>query len=69
MLLVIGWFYFGLMGIRLIVGLTIAPDHYWFSARLPTVFHMVLASFILVYGRFHLAAGRTIGSHRLGDAA
>ncbi|MDH4237778.1 MAG: hypothetical protein OEV17_11080 [Nitrospira sp.] len=68
-LLVIGWFYFGLMGIRLIVGLTIAPDHYWFSARLPTVFHMVLASFILVYGRFHLAAGRTIGSHRLGDAA
>jgi hypothetical protein len=67
--LVIGWLYFGLMCGRLIIGLTVAPDHYWFSARLPTVFHLVLASFILVYGRFHLAAGRTISSHRLGDAA
>lgn len=39
---------------RLLVGLTIAPDHYWFSARLPTVFHLVLASFVILYGRFHL---------------
>jgi hypothetical protein len=67
-LLVIGWFYFGLMCIRLIVGLTVAPDHFWFSARLPTLFHLVLASFMLVYGQFHCAADRTIGRHRLGVA-
>jgi hypothetical protein len=41
------------MCIRLIVGWTIAPDHYWFGATLPTVFHLVLASFVILYGRFH----------------
>lgn len=39
---------------RLFVGLTIAPEHYWFGATLPTVFHLVLASFVILYGRFHL---------------
>ena len=43
---------------RLFVGLTIAPDHYWFGATLPTVFHLVLASFIMVYGRFHCLASQ-----------
>jgi hypothetical protein len=57
-LLVIGSIYFGLMCIRLIIGLTVAPDHFWFGARLPTLFHFVLACFMLVYGRFHAAAGR-----------
>ena len=41
------------MCIRLIIGWTIAPDHYWFGATLPTVFHLVLASFVILYGRFH----------------
>lgn len=68
-LLVIGWFYLGLMCIRFIAGLTVAPGHFWFSARLPTAFHMVLAGFILVYGRFHVTADRTISTHRPGDAA
>ena len=52
-LLVIGWLYFGLMCLRLIIGLTVATDHFWFSARLPTAFHFVLAGFVLVYGWFH----------------
>jgi len=43
---------------RLFIGLTIAPDHYWFGATLPTVFHLVLASFIMVYGRFHCLASQ-----------
>lgn len=52
-LLGIGWIYWGLMCIRLIIGLTVATDHFWFSARLPTAFHFVLAGFVLVYGWFH----------------
>ena len=44
---------------RLMVGLTIAPDHYWFGATLPTVFHMVLASFVIIYGRFHYIASQS----------
>ena len=50
---------------RLIVGLTIAPDHYWFGATLPTVFHLVLASFVILYGRFHYIASQSSSySHR-----
>jgi hypothetical protein len=52
-LLSLGSIYFSLMCVRLILGLTVATDHYWFSARLPTFFHMVLAGFVLVYGWFH----------------
>ena len=57
-LLVVGGIYFGLMCVRLIMGLTVAPDHFWFGARLPTMFHLVLACFMLVYGRFHAASRR-----------
>ncbi len=53
-LLILGSIYFGLMCLRLIIGLTVATDHYWFSARLPTFFHLVLAGFVLAYGWFHV---------------
>ena len=50
---------------RLVVGLTLAPDHYWFGATLPTVFHLVLASFLILYGRFHYIASQSLSSrHR-----
>jgi len=50
----IGGMYFLVMCIRLILGFTVAPDHFWFGAKLPTMFHFVLAAFLLVYGRFHV---------------
>ncbi len=49
----LGGIYFAVMIFRLIVGLTVAPDHSWFGARIPTFFHLVLASFILLWGHFH----------------
>ena len=45
--------YFSVMVYRLVAGLTFSADHYWFSARIPTVFHLVLASFGLLLGHFH----------------
>ena len=48
-----GGIYFGIMILRLVIGLTIAPDHFWFNAHLPTLFHLVLATFVIVYGHFH----------------
>lgn len=48
-----GSLYFLVMVYRLVAGLTFAADHYWFSARLPTIFHLVLASFALLLGHFH----------------
>ena len=47
LLLVLGWVYFVAMGIRLLIGLTVAPNHFWFGAIVPTLFHLVLASSVL----------------------
>ena len=57
LLLIFGWIYFIVMGLRLLIGLTVAPDHYWFGAIVPTLFHLVLACFLLVSGSFHMARG------------
>jgi len=57
-LFTLGMIYLIAMCARLIVGLTIAPDHYWFGATLPTVFHLVLAVFVMLYGRFHSLASQ-----------
>ncbi|MGH1492312.1 MAG: hypothetical protein ACRBK7_23480 [Acidimicrobiales bacterium] len=44
----IGFGYLALMLLRLVAGLTFEDGHSWWDAPLPTVFHLVLASFILV---------------------
>lgn len=46
--------YLVVMVVRLLVGLTVAAPGSWFDARLPTVFHLLLATFLLVW----LAADR-----------
>ena len=60
LLSVLGLIYFGGMCIRLLVGATVAKEHDWFGAALPTVFHLVLASFVILFGRFH-----TLGTQAL----
>ena len=66
-LFVLGSIYLMGMCARLIVGLTLAPDHYWFGATLPTVFHLVLASFVILYGRFHSLASQPLSSMPQGE--
>jgi hypothetical protein len=54
-LLVIGGIYLlGMLG-RLLLGLFIVPEHAWFGATLPALFHLVLALFVLLVGRFHFS--------------
>ena len=50
--------YFSIMLFRLVAGLTFAPDHAWLGARLPTLFHLVLAFFLLVVGHFNFKLGK-----------
>ncbi len=52
--LIVGSLYFSVMIVRLIGGYTFAASLHWFTVRIPTIFHLVLASFILLYGHFHL---------------
>ena len=46
-LFVVGAVYFGFMLFRLLSGFTILDGHSWFDAPLPSIFHMVLAAFLL----------------------
>lgn len=51
--LVIASIYFVVMLARLVLGMTILSEHRWFASPLPAFFHLVLASFLLLYGHFH----------------
>ena len=53
-LLVLGAAYLGFMLFRLVGGLTFLRHVPWFDAILPTEFHLVLATFLLVLADFHL---------------
>ncbi len=48
----LGGLYFWFMAFRLIAGLTFLSDNPWFARSLPAFFHVVLASFILLFGRY-----------------
>lgn len=52
-LLAFGSIYFLVMLFRLIAGFTFATDHPWLGAHIPALFHIVLASFVLLVGHFH----------------
>lgn len=47
-----GWLYLASMVTRLGLGLAVLDGHGWFDAPLPSVFHLVLASFVLVVAYF-----------------
>ena len=49
----VGGLYALVMAFRLVLGLTVLSSHDWFSRHLPTFFHLVLASFMIVAGSFH----------------
>lgn len=51
--LTIGAIYLAVMLFRLLAGYSFASEHYWLAARLPTYFHLVLASFLLTLGFYH----------------
>jgi len=59
-ILIFASIYFILMLVRLVLGLTILIDHRWFSSHLPAFFHMVLASFLFLYGHFHFRYGKEL---------
>ena len=58
-LLWVGGLYFTLMLGRLIIGLFILPGHQWFGQWLPSLFHLVLALFIILPGIYHVRSDRS----------
>lgn len=49
-----GAIYFAFMALRLALGISVLRDHVWFGRPIPAAFHLVLAGYVLVYGRFQL---------------
>lgn len=45
-----GGIYISIMIVRLLAGLSFLSDNSWFNKSLPAVFHIVLASYILILG-------------------
>ena len=56
--LVAGGIYCSAMLLRLGLGATLLASQHWFSAWLPTLFHLVLASFVLLVGALHHVESR-----------
>ncbi|NNE85585.1 MAG: hypothetical protein HKN28_16600 [Alphaproteobacteria bacterium] len=56
-----GAVYFIIMALRLVAGLTILSEVPWFAATLPAIFHLVLASFLLVIGHYHWSRSKKPG--------
>jgi len=50
----IGRIYFLIMLFRLFAGQVLLTDVHWFASPIPSLFHLVLAAFLLVYARLHI---------------
>jgi hypothetical protein len=59
-MIVIGGVYFAAMVMRLLLGATVLAGDRWFASPLPTVFHLVLAAYLLLYGHFHWRYGSVL---------
>ncbi len=55
---ILGGAYFAVMAIRLVAGLTLLSDVEWFARSLPALFHVVLATFVLLLGHYLYRVGR-----------
>ena len=53
----LGGIYFAVMVFRLVAGLTFLSENDWFSTSLPALFHVILASLILIFGHYLLTIG------------
>lgn len=62
--LAFGGLYFVGMLARLVLGFTVLRNQRWFASPLPTVFHLVLAACVLLFGHFHYVHGATPASNR-----
>ena len=54
---VAGVIYLAVMAVRLVLGLSVLSHSWWFSTWIPTVFHLVLASKVLLISAYQRRAG------------
>ncbi len=52
----LGWLYWSVMFVRLILGFTLMRDVHWFAQELPALFHLLLANILMLVGHYHRQA-------------
>jgi len=52
-LLIMGMLYLVTMLLRIVLGLILFTDSRWFTNYIPTFFHIILATYVLLVGHFH----------------
>ena len=57
--LAFGVIYFAVMLVRFVLGLSALADVRWFASPLPAFFHLVLATYVVLFGLVHLDAAGT----------
>lgn len=60
LLLITGAIYFVTMATRLLLGLGVYADYTWYARWLPAFFHLVLASYVLLLGLYHVRFAREV---------
>jgi hypothetical protein len=68
-MLSLGGFYFSVMFVRLVLGFTVLSHPHWFASHLPALFHLILASFLLLVGHFHWRNRKTGCQHGKGETS
>jgi len=54
----IGWLYWSAMGLRVVLGLSLLAHVHFFAQTLPGLFHLILASMLLLAGDYHQRGAR-----------
>ena len=57
----LGGLYLAVMAFRLVAGLTFLAENEWFASGIPALFHIILASLILIFGHYLLTLGHGKG--------
>jgi hypothetical protein len=50
-----GYLYLAAMVVRYILRMSFCPEERWFGGTIPIFFHYVLATYVILFGRFHRA--------------
>ena len=61
-----GWLYLAVMIVRYPVRMYVHPEARWFGQTIPIFFHWVLATFVILYGRYQRDAISTTARSRDG---
>ena len=56
--LIFGFAYLVLMIFKITEGITDGSSQSWFIAKIPSLFHLVLASFLILVGHYHFRFGK-----------